>query len=84
MLRRPHKRNPVMSSSITIHPNLNADIGSITIDYKDVVRGNEERKIAGVLDVKFGQRLFPIITSIGRNIGPPGLTIDRSKYQDWT
>ena len=76
------EENSVRSSSITIHPNLNSDIGSITINYKDYVRGNQERKIAGVLDVKFGQRLFPIITSIGRNIGRPGLTIDRSKYQD--
>ena len=76
------EENSVRSSSITIHPNLNSDIGSITINYKDNVRGNQERKIAGVLDVKFGQRLFPIITSIGRNIGRPGLTIDRSKYQD--
>ncbi|MBY0247751.1 MAG: hypothetical protein K2Q17_08790 [Nitrospiraceae bacterium] len=76
------EENSVRSSSITIHPNLNSDIGSITINYKDNVQGNQERKIAGVLDVKFGQRLFPIITSIGRNIGRPGLTIDRSKYQD--
>lgn len=72
----------VMTSSITVHPNLNSEIGSITINYKDNVGGSQERKVAGVLDVKFGQRLFPIITSIGRNIGRPGLTIDRSKYRN--
>ena len=65
-----------------MHPNLNSEIGSITINYKDNVGGNQERKVAGVLDVKSGQRLFPVITSIGRNIGRPRLRIDRSKYQN--
>jgi len=75
------KKSSVTTSSITVHPNLASKIGSITINYKDNVGGNQERKVAGVLDVKSGERLFPIITSIGRNIGRPGLTIDRSKYE---
>lgn len=76
------ENDSITTSSITVHPNLNSEIGSITVNYKDNVGENQERKVAGVLDVKFGKRLFPIITSIGRNIGRPGLTIDRSKYQD--
>jgi hypothetical protein len=48
----------IKSSSITIHPNLNSGIGSITINYKDNVGGNQVRRISGVLDVKYGQRLF--------------------------
>lgn len=71
----------ITTSSITVHPNLKSEIGSITVNYKDNVGGNQERKVAGVLDVKFGKRLFPIITSIGRNIGRPGLTINSSKFQ---
>jgi hypothetical protein len=69
------------TSSITVHPNLNSNTGSISINYKDNVGGIIERKVAGVLDVKAGQRLFPIITSIGRNINRPSLTIDRGKYE---
>ena len=72
----------ITTSSITVHPNLNSEIGSISINYKDNVGGSQERKVAGVLDVKSGQRLFPVITSIGRNVGRPRLSIDRSKYQN--
>ena len=68
-------------SSITVHPNLNSNTGSTSINYKDNVGRNKERKVAGVFDVKAGQRLFPIITSIGRNINKPSLTIDREKYE---
>jgi hypothetical protein len=71
----------ITTSSITVHPNLNSEIGSISINYKDNVGDNIERKVAGVLDVKAGQRLFPIITSTGRNINRPSLTIDRGKYE---
>jgi hypothetical protein len=70
----------ITTSSITIHPNLNSNTGSISINYKDNVGRNKERKVAGVLDVKAGQRLFPILTGIGRNINRPSLTIDRGKY----
>ncbi len=70
----------ITTSSVTVHPNLNSEIGSISINYKDNIGGNQERKVAGVLDVKTGQRLFPVLTSIGRNIGRPRLSIDRSKY----
>jgi hypothetical protein len=69
------------TSSITVHPNLNSNTGSISINYKDSFGGNIERKVAGVLDVKEGRRLFPIIASIGRNINSPSLTIDRGKYE---
>lgn len=71
----------ITTSSITIHPNLNSNTGSISINYKDNVGRNKERKVAGVLDLKAGQRLFPILTSIGRNINRPSLTIDRGKYE---
>ena len=70
----------ITTSSITVHPNLNSEIGSISINYKDNVGGSQECKVAGVLDVKSGQRLFPVITSIGRNVGRPRLSIDGSKY----
>jgi len=73
---------PITTSNITVHPNLNSEIGSISINYKDNVGGSHDRKVAGVLDVKSGQRLFPITTSIGRNVGRPRLSIDRSKYQN--
>lgn len=72
----------ITTSSITVHPNLNSEIGSISINYKDNVGGHQERRVAGVLDVKSGQRLFPVITSIGRNIGRPRLSIDRTKYEN--
>lgn len=71
----------ITTSSMTVHPNLNSNTGSISINYKDSVGGNKVRKVAGVLDVKAGQRLFPIIASIGRNINRPSLTIDRGKYE---
>jgi hypothetical protein len=71
----------ITTSSITVHPNLNSSTGSISINYKDSFGGNIERKVAGVLDVKAGRRLFPIIASIGRNINSPSLTIDRGKYE---
>ena len=72
----------ITTSSITVHPNLGSEIGSIAINYKDNVGNNIERKVAGVLDVKAGQRLFPILTSIGRNIERPSLTINREKYKN--
>lgn len=75
-------KSSITTSSITVHPNLGSEIGSITINYKDNVGGNQERKVVGVLDVKLGERLFPIITSIGRNISRPGLTIHRSKFEN--
>lgn len=71
----------VTTSSITVHPNLNSEIGSISVNYKNNVGGNQEHNVAGVLDVKAGQRLFPILTSIGRNIGRSSLSIDPSKYE---
>lgn len=72
----------ITTSSITVHPNLNSDTGSISINYKDGIdNSGQERKVAGIFDVKEGQRLFPIITNIGRNIGVRNLTIDRSKYE---
>jgi len=71
----------ITTSSITIHPNLNSNTGSISINCKDNVGRNKDRKVAGVLDLKAGQRLFPILTSIGRNINRPSLTIDRGKYE---
>lgn len=70
----------IVTSSITVHPNLKSEKGSISINYKDELGGNSERKVAGILDVKAGQRLFPIITSIGRNINRSSLTVDRGKY----
>lgn len=71
----------ITTSSITVHSNLTSNMGSISINYKDNVGRNKERKVAGVFDVKAGQRLFPIITSIGRNINRSSLTIDRDKYE---
>lgn len=71
----------ITKSSITVHPNLNSEAGSISINYKDDIGINKERKVAGILDVRAGQRLFPVVTSIGRNINRPGLTIDRAKSQ---
>ena len=68
------------ASSITVHPNLKSETGSISINYKDKLGGNSERKVAGVLDVREGHRLFPVVTSIGRNISRPSLTVDRGKY----
>jgi hypothetical protein len=70
----------IVTSSITVHPNSKSETGSISINYKDKLGGNSERKVAGVLDVRAGHRLFPIITSIGRNINRPSLTVDRGKY----
>lgn len=72
----------VTTTSITVHPNPNSEIGSISISYKDNVSGNIERKVAGVLGVKAGLRIFPILTSIGRNIDRPSLTITRGKYKN--
>lgn len=71
----------ITTSSMTVHPNLNSNTGSISINYKDNAGGDKERKVAGVLDVKAGERLFPVITSIGRNIDRPNLTIDRGKHK---
>lgn len=71
----------ITTSSITVHPNLTSNMGSISINYKDNVGRNKERMVAGVFNVKAGQRLFPIITSIGRNINRSSLTIDRDKYE---
>jgi hypothetical protein len=71
----------VITSSITIHPNLKSEnFGGIKINYKDNFGSNSERKVAGIMEVKKGQNLFPIITSIGRNINRPNLTVDREEH----
>ena len=58
----------VITQSITIHPNRESEnLGGIKINYKDNFGSNSERKVAGIMEVKKGQKLFPIITSIGRN-----------------
>lgn len=71
-------------SNITIHPNLKSKIGSVTINFKDNIGGNQDRKVAHVIDVKSGALLFPILTSVGRDIGSKKLNIDFSedKYRD--
>jgi hypothetical protein len=64
--------------NITVHPNRKSDFGTITINYKKTIDNGEEKEVAGVFNVKNGTRLFPILTSIGRNVGRPRLAIDEN------
>lgn len=75
-------RRPTISS-ITIHPNLESTAGSITVHYKDKTGEDPLLKMAGgALGVRLGDRLHPVITSIGRNVSSPNLTIKSRSSTD--
>ncbi len=69
-------------SSITVHPNLRSKISSVTVNYKDSRGSEETRTIAGILGVKDRFRLFPVLTSIGRNIGVDRLTMTTFSHDE--
>lgn len=66
-------------TNITVHPNLKSEINSITINFKDNFRSKETRTVAGVLEVKKHDKMYPILASVGRNISTDRLNYDISK-----
>ena len=71
-------------SSITVHPNLQSESGSITVNYKTRKNGEESRVVTSALEVRQGLRLFPVLSTVGENVASPRLTIDPAKYSDDT
>lgn len=64
-------------SSITVHPNLQSNSGTISINYKTNKNGQEtSREVTSVLEVRQGLRLFPVLSIIGENVVSPRLTIE--------
>jgi hypothetical protein len=70
--------------SITVHPNLMSQNGTITVNYKIEKMGEKSYTVTSALEVRQGLRLFPVLSSIGSNIASPRLIIDRAKYKDDT
>lgn len=66
-------------TNITVHPNLKSRIGSISVNYKRKAGFTESRKIAHVLGVKHSTKLFPIYSSIGRNLHSPSCEFPSNK-----
>lgn len=64
--------------NITIHPNLNSTQGSITVNYKTRIGIKENRVVAGILGVRLGGRLFPVLASVGRNLSSRHLRLKPS------
>ena len=65
-----------VTENVTIHPNLNSQIGSISVHYKDKIGGVETKSLAGVLGVRKNVLLFPIISYVGENISVIRLAYD--------
>lgn len=66
-------------TNITVHPNLRSRLGSISVNYKRKSGATESRKIAHVLGVKHSTRLFPVYTSIGRDLHSPSCDLPSAK-----
>ncbi len=70
-------------SSITVHPNLQSNSGTISINYKTNKNGQEtSREVTSVLEVRQGLRLFPVLSKIGENVVSPRLAIEPTKYKN--
>jgi hypothetical protein len=67
------------STNITVHPSLLSTSGIITINYKRMPGSNIAQKIAYVLDVKNGDKLFPVYTSIGRDLTTPSCDLPETR-----
>jgi hypothetical protein len=72
--------NAMKVFNITVHPNLDSKYESVSINYKVNAGKGKDRKVATVSNIRFGQKIFPVITSIGRNVASPKLSIDRNEY----
>lgn len=51
--------------NITVHPNRKSVLGTITINYKKAMDGDDEKMVAGVYNVKTGVRLFRSLHASG-------------------
>jgi hypothetical protein len=66
-------------TNITVHPSLQSGNGIITINYKRIPGSISAQKVAYVLGVKNGDKLFPVYTSIGRNLISPSCDLPKAK-----
>jgi hypothetical protein len=66
-------------TNITVHPSLQSTNGIITINYKRMPGSSTAHKIAYVLNVKNGDKLFPVYTSIGRDLTAPSCDLPARK-----
>lgn len=66
-------------TNITVHPSLRSMKGIVTINYKRKPGSDIAQKIAYVLDVKNGDKLFPVYTSIGRDLTAPSCDLPDAK-----
>lgn len=71
-------------TQITVHPNLKSKIGSIGIHYKMVTGRRKLDSYAYITDVRLGSRLFPVYTSLGRNVSRRSLSITKDKIRKYS
>lgn len=68
------------SRVITIHPSLYFDDNRITVNYKTITNGTETERVAvAALEIKDGLAFFPVLCSIGSNIGTTSLDLPAGK-----
>ena len=67
---------------VTVHPNLQSQTGTISVNYKTIKDGKETREVTSALDVKEGDKLFPALSAAGVNVMSFRLTIDPEKHEN--
>lgn len=77
-------KNEATQTQITVHPNLNSKIASIGIHYKLITKGQKQDFYAYVTNVRLGNRLFPVWTSLGRNVARKSLNIRKEKLKKYS
>lgn len=74
-------KNNATKTQITVHPNLNSKIASIGIHYKLITNGKKQDAYAYITEVRLGERLYPIWTSLGRNLSRKSLNIRKGNLK---
>jgi len=74
---RKINKSEVIKTQITVHPNLKSKIGSIGINYKFIANGIKKSKRADITNVRLGDRLFPVWTSLGSNVSRKSILIKK-------
>lgn len=78
-LRKIDKSN-ITKTQITVHPNLESKIGSIGVNYKFIINGVEKRRRADITDIRLGNRLFPVWTSLGGNVSRKSILTKKKDF----
>ncbi len=74
----------IVYKCITVHPNQESKIDTVGIHYKFQQHKKPIRSdfYAYIVNVKKGDKLFPIWTSMGRNVGRPSLNVSEKHLKD--